>query len=76
MDLGEITGETGQIWILAKWFYLAAFGVYLIFSVIVWRQIVLMARTLNGVLEVSLKVMGLGLMAGAAVGFVWAMGTL
>ena len=76
MELRDITGETGQIWILAKWFYLAAFGVYLIFSVIVWRQIVLMVRTLNGVLEMPLKVMGLGLMAGAMVVLIWAAGTL
>ena len=76
MDLGEIIGETGQIWMLVKWFYLVAFGVYLIFSVVVWRQIVLMARTLNGVLEVPLKMVGLGLMVGAAVGLIWAAGAL
>ena len=46
------------IWIVAKWLMVAALGLYLVFAVVVIRQVQLMSRTLNGALELPIKLIG------------------
>lgn len=59
-----------DIWGIVKWFYLFAFGLYLAFTLIVLRQIEVMIRTLNGNLELPLRVIGWFLVAMAVVALV------
>ncbi len=67
IEIGELVGKNEMLWLLIKGFYLLAFGVYLIFSVIVWRQINLMAKTLKGTMVWPLKMLG-GLVFALALG--------
>ncbi len=62
-------GETLKIdvWEIAKWFYVGGFGLYLLFSLVVWRQIQLMSKTLNGTLQTPIKAIGSGLVVMAVV---------
>lgn len=46
------------IWDLAKLAYMAVFFVYILFSVVVLRQIGLMTATLNSQFELPLKLIG------------------
>lgn len=48
MTFEEIFADNGSIWLVAKAFYLLAFTLYFIFTLIVWKQISLMAKTLSG----------------------------
>lgn len=54
-----------DIWGIVKWLYVAGFGLYLLFSLIVWRQIQLMSKTLNGTLHIPIKLIGTGLVVTA-----------
>ncbi len=47
-----------DIWQIVKWFYLLAFAVYLAFTLVVLRQIEVMIRTLDGNLQLPLRVIG------------------
>jgi len=44
-----------NIWTILKWPFLLLFLLYLAFAFIVVRQVGLMSRTLNGVLDTQLK---------------------
>ena len=44
-----------DVWTLLKWPFLLLFLLYLAFAFIVVRQVGLMSRTLNGVLDTQLK---------------------
>jgi len=44
-----------DVWIVLKWPFLLLFLFYLAFAFIVVRQVGLMSRTLNGVLDTQLK---------------------
>lgn len=50
---GEITGE--QIWWVVKLFYLLGLVMYMIFAVVLVRQVGLMSKTLNGSIELPIK---------------------
>lgn len=56
-----------DLWMIVKWFYVAGFGLYLLFSLIVWRQIQLMSKTLNGTLYIPIKLIGTGLVVTAGI---------
>lgn len=56
-----------DIWSVVRWFYFLAFGIYFIFSLIVWRQVQLMSNTLNGVLRLPIQLVGVGLVLVSAV---------
>lgn len=51
--------DTNFIWQVLKWGYVLAFGLYFVFAVIVYRQVELMNRTLNGSMELSFKIAAL-----------------
>ena len=59
MTIEEIFSPNGTIWLAAKALYLLAFTLYFIFSLIVWKQINLMARTLNGSADLPLRLIGM-----------------
>lgn len=62
MEFTEIAINAGiDIWQVVKWFYVLAFVVYFVFAIIVWRQIDLMVKTLNGSLYLPIKLLGIGL---------------
>lgn len=50
---GEITSD--QIWWVVKLFYLLGLLMYLIFAIVLVRQVGLMSRTLNGSIELPIK---------------------
>lgn len=50
-----------DIWAIAKWFYVGGFFIYLLFSLVVMRQINLMSRTLKGTLHLPIKFVGVAL---------------
>lgn len=45
------------IWILVKFLFLVGLGIYILFAVIIIRQVDLMNRTLKGTLDVSVRVL-------------------
>ncbi len=69
IDYTQVIGGF-DIWQIVKWIYVLAFFVYFLFSVIVWRQIDLMVKTLNGSLQLPMRVLGvvLVLLSGAVLG--------
>ena len=46
------------IWTIVKWAYVFAAGIYVIFSLVVMAQLKSMTSTLNGALDLPLKVIG------------------
>lgn len=68
--------NTDLVWQVLKWAYVLAFGLYFIFSVVVFRQVQLMNRTLNGVLELPLRIVSLGFMVISGVVLAAAIGGL
>jgi hypothetical protein len=50
--------EPSMLWVGLKWLYLIAFGVYVIFAVIVLTQINQMVRALSGGFDSSIKLIG------------------
>lgn len=53
--------DTSLIWTILKWGYVVAFGLYFVFAIVAYRQVQLMNRTLNGMLEVPLRLVALSL---------------
>jgi hypothetical protein len=45
------------VYSLLKWLYVVGFGLYVVFTLIVWQQVNLMSRSLNGIMELPLKIM-------------------
>lgn len=60
-------------WEVIKWFYVIGFGLYLLFSLVVWRQIQLMGKTLNGSMHLPIKLIGTAIVAVAGVALVLAL---
>ena len=48
-----------DIWLIVKIFYLLALGLFVLFAVIVRKQIQLMTNTLNGTMDSPIKNLGL-----------------
>lgn len=48
---------TLDVWVVVKWLLVLALGLYGVFAVVVVRQVQLMSRTLNGALELPLKLL-------------------
>ena len=48
-----------SIWDVLKWFYVMAFGLYLLFALVVLAQIRQMVSTLHGQLDRGLQLIGL-----------------
>lgn len=60
MDFVDFAKTNGvDIWEIAKWFYVLGFVVYFVFSIIAWRQIDLMSKSLNGSLQIPIKLIGM-----------------
>lgn len=68
MPINEIMNI--DVWGIVKWFFILAFGIYLAFTLVVLRQIEVMIRTLNGNIELPLRLIGWFLVAMAVVALV------
>ena len=55
--LGGIEAET--IWVVVKWIYVMAFGLYVAFALVIMIQVRQMARVLRGQLDNTIRVVGL-----------------
>lgn len=62
-----------DVWEIVKWVYVAAFILCLVCSLVVLRQIQLMARTLAGSFNTVIYLLGAGLVVAAGVGLVGAL---
>lgn len=60
-------------WILVKFLFLIGLGLYLAFAVIVVRQVKLMSQTLNGLLDIPLRLFSLIHLVVAIVTFILAL---
>jgi hypothetical protein len=70
--LSMLLGTNVDVWIFAKIVYVFAFVIYLIFSLVVLRQIQLMSETLDDTFNPIILVVGIGLVVVAAFGLVGA----
>lgn len=70
--LSVIFGTNVDVWIIAKVIYIFAFVVYLIFSLVVFRQIQLMSQTLDDSFNPIIMIVGMSLVALAGFGLVGA----
>lgn len=74
MEVIEVLSGNGvDVWGIVKWFYVLAFVVYFVFALIVWRQIDLMIKTLNGSLQLPIRLAGVGLVLFSGVVMVMAL---
>ncbi|MBI4034951.1 MAG: hypothetical protein HY381_00960 [Candidatus Chisholmbacteria bacterium] len=55
-DLLLVLLQGVTVWVVVKWLMVVALGLYGVFAVVVIRQVQLMSRTLNGALELPLRV--------------------
>lgn len=58
MELNNLFTPNSFIWLIVKLLYLLAFTLYFIFTLIVGRQIDLMARTLKDTATLPLRLLG------------------
>ena len=45
-----------SIWVVAKWFVVAALVIYLVFALVIVRQVYMMTRVVSGELDLAVKV--------------------
>lgn len=70
--LSSLFGTEVDVWVFAKIAYIFAFVLYLVFSLVVLRQIQLMSETLDDTFNPIILIIGIGLVVLAAFGLVGA----
>lgn len=72
MELNQLINTNEVLDIVLKWGFVLVFTMFFVFTLLIYRQVQLMSRTLAGLLEPALKLIAVGLIVGNLVVLVMA----